>query len=62
MKKSNSNLKKSKSSKKSVPKKKSTPKKKSINKPVGRIGILKRLKNKRVNRLQMRLKKLSLID
>ena len=51
--------------KKSVPKKKSTAKKstpkKSTMKKVGRVGILTRLKNKRVVRLEVRLKKLSLV-
>jgi len=46
--------------KKSAPKKKSTPKKSTM-KQVGREGILKRLKNKRVARLEVRLKKLSLV-
>ena len=59
MKKSNSNLKKSESSKNSVPKKRSTSKKSKPKESVGRVGILKRLKNHRVNRLQKRLEKLS---
>ena len=59
MKKPNSNLKKSESSKKSVPKKRSTSKKSKPKESVGRVGILKRLKNHRVNRLQKRLEKLS---
>ena len=65
MKKSNSTSKKSESSKKSVPMKRSTAKKsvpkKSTMKKVGRVGILTRLKNKRVSRLETRLKKLSLV-
>ena len=50
---------KSESSKKSVPKKRSTSKKSKPKESVGRVGILKRLKNHRVNRLQKRLEKLS---
>ena len=59
MKEQKSTAKKSAPKKRSTPKK-SIPKKKSDEKSVGRIGILNRLKNKRVDRLEMRLKKLSL--
>ena len=64
MKKSNSKTKKSQkseSSKESIPKKKSTTKKSKPKKSVGRVGILTRLKNHKINRLQKRLKKLSLV-